>query len=65
MLTERQREVLGLLALGKDTREIAQTLGMSPGTVQGHINQIKLRLQLKSRLELALYWNEQQRAAAA
>lgn len=65
MLTDRQQEVLGLLALGKDTREIAEALSMSPGTVQGHVNQIKLRLRLKSRLELALYWNEQQRAAAA
>jgi len=45
-LTSRQREILQLIAEGKNTKEIAFTLGISVKTVEAH------RLQLMSRLSI-------------
>ena len=45
-LTARQREVLQLIAEGKNTKEIASTLGISVKTVEAH------RLQLMARLNI-------------
>jgi DNA-binding NarL/FixJ family response regulator len=45
-LTPRQREILQLIAEGKNTKEIAHTLGISVKTVEAH------RLQLMARLDI-------------
>ena len=45
-LTPRQREILQLIAEGKNTKEIAHTLGISVKTVEAH------RLQLMARLSI-------------
>ena len=45
-LTQRQREILQLIAEGRSTREIAQTLGVSVKTVETH------RLRLMDRLDI-------------
>jgi len=50
-LTEREQEVLSLLATGAKTAGIAETLSISPTTVRNHIQNILHKLQVHSRLE--------------
>jgi len=54
-LTDRQREVLQLLANGLSQREIAERLVISPYTVQTHRQNIMRKLNLHSRTELIKY----------
>lgn len=49
--TERQTEVLGLMARGKSNREIADQLGLSEGTVKIHITAIFKALGVSSRTQ--------------
>lgn len=53
-LTDRQREVLILLATSMSNREIARRLDISERTVKAHVNQIMERLKLNSRIEAAV-----------
>jgi DNA-binding NarL/FixJ family response regulator len=48
-LTEREIEVLRLIAEGMDTTEIAETLCYSPRTVKNVIHDVTTRLQLRNR----------------
>jgi len=50
-LTERQAEVLGLMASGKSNREIAALLGLSEGTVKIHLTAIFKALGVTSRTQ--------------
>lgn len=50
-LSEREREVLRLLASGKDTRSIADSLCISPATVRNHIQHILEKLGCHNRLQ--------------
>lgn len=54
-LTEREREVLRLIAQGKTTAEIAQLLVLSPHTVQTHRDHIMEKLNLHRTAELIKY----------
>jgi len=54
-LTERQQEVLQLIADGYTTQEIAEKLVISPYTVQTHRHNIMRKLGLHSRTELIKY----------
>lgn len=54
-LTERQREVLRLLALGYATKEIAFELQLSAKTVESHRAQIMARLAIRDVAGLVLY----------
>jgi DNA-binding NarL/FixJ family response regulator len=54
-LTDREREVLTLLAEGLSNKEIAQRLYLSVRTVEGHLVNIYGKLGLHSRTEAALY----------
>jgi len=54
-LTEREKEILNLIALGKGNREIADTLNIEEKTVKNHINNIYSKLQIKSRYEAISY----------
>jgi DNA-binding NarL/FixJ family response regulator len=45
-LTEREREVLGLIAEGRSNHGIAQTLVLSPKTVEAHVGRIFSKLGL-------------------
>ncbi len=51
MLTNREREVLNLLAEGLDGAAIAERLVLSPATVRNHIQHILARLDVHSRAE--------------
>lgn len=54
-LTEREREILKLLASAKTNREIAEELFISEKTVKNHISNILFKLQANDRTEAALY----------
>lgn len=54
-LSEREREVLVLLAQGLSNKEIAQRLYLSVRTVEGHLANIYGKLGVHSRTEAALY----------
>ena len=54
-LSEREVEVLRLLARGMSNQEIADTLVLSEATVRTHVSSILRKLQLASRTQAALY----------
>jgi DNA-binding NarL/FixJ family response regulator len=54
-LTEREREIISLIAVGKGNREIAAALDIEEKTVKNHINNIYSKLQIKSRYEAISY----------
>jgi len=58
-LTNREIEVLRLVAKGLAYREIAERLFVSHRTVQNHVQNVLRKLQLHNRVELALYAIEQ------
>jgi len=53
-LTEREHEVLGLLAKGFMYKEIADQLGISLHTVRGHVHLVYEKLHVQSRTEAVL-----------
>ena len=53
-LTARQKEVLVLLAEGKSNSQIAETLGISEGTVRVHVSAILRVLNVNNRTQAAL-----------
>ncbi|WP_406278546.1 response regulator [Embleya sp. NBC_00896] len=55
VLTERETEVLRLIATGSTNREIASRLFLSEGTVKNHISRILARLGLRDRTHAAIY----------
>ncbi len=55
ILTQREREVLQLIAEGKTTREIADILNVSSKTVETHRQQIMKKLDLHNVAELTRY----------
>jgi NarL family two-component system response regulator LiaR len=54
-LTERETEVLRLLARGKANKEIALELHISETTVKTHVSNIMMKLEVSSRTQAALY----------
>ncbi len=54
-LTERELEVLKLVAHGKSNQEIADELVVAEGTVRTHVSNILSKLHLASRTQAALY----------
>jgi DNA-binding NarL/FixJ family response regulator len=54
-LSDRELEVLRLLAQGKENTEIATDLFMSPKTAKNHVSSILAKLQLQNRIQAAVY----------
>lgn len=54
-LTERERQILQLIAAGKSNKHIARQLGISDGTVKVHVKNLLRKLHLRSRLEAAVW----------
>lgn len=58
-LTEREMEVLKLIAKGMSNNKIAEELVISENTVKGHVSNILSKLHLADRTEAAVYaWQE-------
>ena len=55
LLTERELDVLRLVALGKENAEIASELVISPNTVRRHVQAILVKLGVENRTQAAVY----------
>jgi two-component system, NarL family, response regulator LiaR len=54
-LTDREHDVLRLIAQGRSNREIADQLHITEGTVKGHVSNILSKLHLQDRTQAALF----------
>ncbi len=54
-LTEREREILALIAVGYSNKLIARQLKISEGTVKVHVKHLLQKLNLSSRVEAAIW----------
>jgi DNA-binding NarL/FixJ family response regulator len=54
-LSDRELQVLKLIANGKDNAQIARELFISPKTVKNHISNILMKLQIENRIQAAVY----------
>ena len=55
LLTDREKEVLQLLAQGKTNKEVANILDLSVYTVEGHRGNLMQKLKLRNTAEIVLY----------
>ena len=55
-LTDREREIVALVADGLDNQAIARRLYLSEGTVRNHISAILSKTNLTNRTQLAVEW---------
>jgi len=55
LLSQREREVLQLMAEGKTTKQIGQHLHISPKTVEGHRLRLMAKLNMDSVAKLTKY----------
>jgi two-component system response regulator NreC len=55
LLTERERQVLQLLAEGKSNKEVASVLDVSPYTIETHRTNLMQKLNLHNTAEIVLY----------
>ena len=53
-LTERERDILALIAQGQSNQQIADALFISVGTVKGHVNHILSKLDVQNRTQALL-----------
>ncbi len=54
-LTDREREVLALIADGRSNREIARALVLSEKTVKTHVSNVLMKLDVADRTQAALW----------
>ncbi len=54
VLTEREREVMGLVAAGLSNEEIAERLFMSPATAKTHVSRAMVKLRARDRAQLVV-----------
>ena len=54
-LTNREREILELIAAGNSNKLIARNLDISDGTVKVHVKNLLRKLKVHSRLEAAVW----------
>ncbi len=63
-LTERQRQVLRLIAAGKTNAEIGEALGISLDGAKWHVSEILSKLDVATREEAAAWWTRREGLAA-
>jgi DNA-binding CsgD family transcriptional regulator len=56
VLTAREKEIVGLIAKGLHTSDIAQSLNISPTTVNRHRENIKAKLNMRTVAQIAAYY---------
>jgi DNA-binding NarL/FixJ family response regulator len=54
-MTQREREVIALIAVGLSNKEIAKRLNIATDTVKSHVRNVMEKLALHSRLQIAAY----------
>ncbi|MER5671908.1 ATP-binding protein [Pseudonocardia alni] len=54
-LTRRERQVAGLVAAGMSNRDIAERLTLSTRTVEGHVQQVLVKMAFTSRTQIAAW----------
>jgi DNA-binding NarL/FixJ family response regulator len=54
-LTASEKKVLALISLAKTNKEIAVSLCISPATVKRHVENLLRKLELRNRVEAAIY----------
>lgn len=54
-MTQREREIIALIAVGLSNKEIAHRLGIATDTVKSHVRNVMEKLALHSRLQIAAY----------
>ncbi len=54
-LTQREREVVALVAAGLSNQEIGVRLGMSPATAKTHVNRAMTKLDARNRAQLVVF----------
>ena len=59
-LTRREREIIKLISEGLSNKEIAQSLNIATFTVKSHVHNILEKLDLRSRLEIAVFSQKKQ-----
>jgi len=60
-LTQRQQEILTLLAEGRSDEEIGKTLHLQESTVRAHVHHILQRLGFESRMQVVAYAHKNQK----
>jgi DNA-binding NarL/FixJ family response regulator len=58
-MTQREREVIALIAVGLSNKEIAKRLNIATDTVKSHVRNVMEKLALHSRLQIAAYAHSQ------
>ncbi|WHX50603.1 response regulator transcription factor [Paenibacillus woosongensis] len=58
-MTEREKEVLMLIAEGKSNKDIAEELHISIKTVKTHVSNLLMKCELEDRTQLAIYAHRQ------
>jgi two-component system response regulator DevR len=58
MLTEREREILDLIAAGGSNREIGQQLFLAEKTVKNYVSSILSKLNMQRRTQAAVFGAE-------
>jgi len=58
-MTQREREVVALIAVGMSNKEIAKRLNIATDTVKSHVRNVMEKLALHTRLQIAAYAHNQ------
>jgi predicted ATPase/DNA-binding CsgD family transcriptional regulator len=64
-LTRREAEVAELVAAGLSNRQLAGRLGIAERTVEAHLDNVRAKLDLRSRTQVAAWWVERSRPGAS
>lgn len=55
-LNNMERKIIDLIIQGKNNKEIARSIGLSTGTVKNYVSNLLQKYNLKSRIELAIFF---------
>ena len=62
-LSFREKQITALVAQSKLNKEIAWETGLTEGTIKEYLNRLFKKLKLRNRVQLAMYWVNQQSLA--